>query len=123
MQQLSDSLVILDARETNEFSVSHLPGALHIGFTNFSIDAVARAIPNKDTPISVYCSLGIRSEEISEKLIKAGYTRVHNVYGGIFAWKNKGYPVLNQNGRETDSIHVFSNHWGQWLTNGIKTTK
>jgi hypothetical protein len=80
-------------------------------------------IKDKNTPIVVYCSLGIRSEQISERLNNMGYVNVKNLYGGIFEWKNKGYPVLDKNGKETDSIHIFSKHWGQWLINGIKTTE
>jgi len=116
-------VVLLDAREPNEFLVSHLPGAVHIGFSNFAPHEVAAVVPHKDTPIVVYCSLGIRSEEISEKLKKSGYTQVKNLYGGIFEWKNKGFRVVNRYGKATDSVHVFSKHWGQWLTNGIKITE
>ncbi len=120
MKQINGDVVILDAREENEYQVSHIEGAKFIGFNTFSSETVRAEIPEKETPIIVYCSLGIRSEEIGEKLKKAGFTNVQNLYGGIFEWSNNEYPVINQQEKETDSIHVFSKAWGKWLLKGEK---
>lgn len=120
MLQLNEDIVILDARETNEFETSHIATSQCVGFDQFSAEAVSKKIKDKNTPIVVYCSLGIRSEQVGEKLKKAGYTNVQNLYGGIFEWKNKEYPVLDLSEKETDSIHTFSKLWSKWLLNGIK---
>ena len=120
MNQLSEDLVILDSREMEEFEVSHIPSAKYVGYKTFSSQAVTSSIPDKDTPIVVYCSLGIRSETIGEKLKKAGYTNIHNLYGGIFEWKNKGYPVIDPEGKETENVHAFSKAWSKWLYKGVK---
>ncbi|MGJ8664853.1 MAG: rhodanese-like domain-containing protein [Patiriisocius sp.] len=120
MKQINGDVIILDAREENEYQVSHIEGAKFIGFNTFSSESVRAEIPEKETPIIVYCSLGIRSEEIGEKLKKAGFTNVQNLYGGIFEWSNNEYPVINQQEKETDSIHVFSKAWGKWLLKGEK---
>lgn len=117
--QMNENVVILDTRETPEYTVSTIKNANCVGYTNFSIDTISEKNISKDTPIVVYCSLGIRSEEIGEKLQKAGYTNVKNLYGGIFEWKNKGYPILNRKKAETDSVHAFSKAWSKWLQNGI----
>ncbi|MFB9105669.1 rhodanese-like domain-containing protein [Algibacter miyuki] len=77
-------------------------------------------MPNKDTQIVVYCSLGIRSESIADSLKQAGYTHVENLYGGIFEWKNNNFPVYNSEEKETDSIHTFNKAWSKWLKKGIK---
>lgn len=111
---------ILDARELNEYQVSHLKDAIHVGYDNFQLETIATQIPNKDQEIVVYCSLGIRSEVVANKLKKAGYTNVRNLYGGIFEWKNKNFNVVNATEKETDSIHVFSKSWSRWLKKGIK---
>ena len=118
MLQMKDSVLILDAREKEEFDVSHLKSAKYVGFSKFSEKNITNEVTDKDTPIVVYCSLGIRSEQISEKLKKAGFTHVENLYGGIFEWKNKNYPVVNNQGKNTDSIHGFSKNWSKWLHNG-----
>ena len=91
-----------------------------MGYNDFSSEEISDSIQNKNMPLIVYCSLGIRSEEIGEKLKKAGFTNVKNLYGGIFEWKNAGYPVINSEGKETDSIHTFSKAWSKWLLKGQK---
>lgn len=120
MVQKDDAVVILDAREREEFEVSHIKDAIFIGYSNFSAEGVSEMIKTKNTPIVVYCSLGIRSETISEKLKQAGFTEVRNLYGGIFEWKNYGYPVQDLQGRETEKVHAFSRHWSKWLKKGEK---
>ncbi|MDC7994239.1 rhodanese-like domain-containing protein [Altibacter sp. HG106] len=119
MFQQQGNRVVLDTRERNEYEVSHIQNATFVGFSDFSEAEIDSILPNKETPIVVYCSLGIRSEEIAEKLKKAGYTQVENLYGGIFEWKNKGYPVVNSENQPTDSIHGYSKSWSKWLHNGI----
>ena len=120
MHQLRGELAILDSREIEEYEVSHIPSARYVGYIRFSSKAISSSIPDKDTPIVVYCSVGIRSETISEKLKKAGYTNIHNLYGGIFEWKNKGYPVIDPDGKETENVHAYSRVWGKWLNSGVK---
>ncbi|WP_417199963.1 rhodanese-like domain-containing protein [Bizionia sp.] len=111
---------ILDAREPNEYQVSHLNNAIFVGYKDFKIETVLNEIPNKKDTIVVYCSLGIRSEAISKKLKDEGYISVYNLYGGIFEWKNNDFPVYNRNNIETDSVHAFSKMWGKWLMKGEK---
>ena len=118
--QLKDSVVIVDAREMKEFEVSHIASAKYVGYNRFSSEEISDNIQNKNTPIVVYCSLGIRSEDIGEKLKKQGFTNVKNLYGGIFEWKNNNFPVVNSEGKETENVHVYSRFWGNWLKNGKK---
>ena len=118
--QANDTVLILDSREEKEFAISHIDDARLVGFNDFSSEEISQEIQNKNTAVIVYCSLGIRSEEIGEKLKKAGFTNVKNLYGGIFEWKNAGYPVFNSEGKETDTIHAFSKVWSKWLLKGEK---
>ena len=107
--------VILDARELQEYEVSHLKNAVFVGYDKFDITKVSEDIKDKDQPIVVYCSLGIRSEHVAHQLQKAGFTNVLNLYGGIFEWKNNGFSVFDSAEKETDSVHPFSKVWGKWL--------
>ena len=120
--QNDPSIVLLDTREKKEFEVSHIKGALYAGYKNFNLQKVSKNIKSKDTQIIVYCSLGVRSEDIAEILQKAGYTNIKNLYGGIFNWKNKNLPLVNKQQKQTDSVHVYSKQWEKWLTKGIKVT-
>lgn len=112
-------LVLLDTREAEEYAVSHLRGAVHVGYKEFDKNAVAD-LP-KDAEIVVYCSVGKRSEEIGERLKKTGFTNVQNLWGGIFDWTNCGYPVVNSEGDEVCRVHPYSPIWGLWINKCEKT--
>ncbi len=118
--KLQTESVVLDAREKEEYEVSHIKNAIHIGYDYFKMKTFKKLGIPKDSCIVVYCSLGIRSEDISEKLKKAGYTNVYNLYGGIFEWKNNNYPVVDTIGKTTEKVHAFSKEWGKWLLKGEK---
>lgn len=106
----------LDTREKNEYNVSHIKGAKCVGYDDFKMSSVDD-IP-KDATIIVYCSIGARSQKIGEKLEKAGYKNVQNLYGGFFQWSNSGYPKYNAEEKVTEKIHGYSKHWGKWITKG-----
>lgn len=112
-----DSVVFLDSREYEEYTVSHIPSAVHVGYDDFDINEIKY---HKNQPIVVYCSVGYRSEKIAERLIKAGYTDVRNMYGSLFEWANCGLPVINAQGMPTDTIHTYNRRWSKWLTHPDK---
>jgi len=120
LQNESEDIILLDSREEKEFKTSHLKNAICVGYDIFNLDSVQPKLSNKNSKIVVYCSLGIRSEDVAEKLKKAGYCNVYNLYGGIFEWKNNGLEVLNSQEKPTDSIHTFSKAWSKWLKKGVK---
>ena len=112
------TLILLDAREQKEFDVSRIKNARFVGYDDFNMKMTEGIA--KNTGIIVYCSIGYRSEKIGEKLIKAGYSNVLNLYGGIFGWVNKGFPVYDHLGNKTERVHVYSKKWGVWLLKGEK---
>lgn len=60
------------------------------GWLEFSI---AEAVPDKATPIFVYCGTNRRSPLALQTLNRLGYTNVKNYSDGFPAWKNAGLPV------------------------------
>jgi len=118
--QSKENFVLLDAREIKEFNVSHIENAINVGFDKFDSKKVTTILKDKNTTIVVYCSIGVRSEKIGEKLIKLGYRNVFNLYGGIFEWKNYGGKVVTNRNIETDKIHTFNKEWSVYLKKGTK---
>lgn len=116
----ASNVILLDTRKKEEYDVSHLENAIWVGYKEFEIDSILAQIPDTQNEIVVYCSIGVRSEDIGEKLIKAGYANVTNLYGGIFEWKNKGNHVYDTIGNETERVHAFNRHWGKLLLSGEK---
>lgn len=109
--------VLLDTREIKEYQVSHIPGAIWVGFSDFDIKRLAGI--SKDQVVVVYCSIGVRSETIGKKLKTLGFEKVFNLYGGIFHWVNEGNSV-EANGRPTTKVHAYNRVWGVWLNQGEK---
>ena len=105
--------VILDTREKAEYEISHIEGAIWVGYDDFKINRI-KEIP-KDAKVLTYCSVGYRSERIGEKLQKAGYQDVSNLYGSIFSWTNAGYPLVNGKEEPTNQVHGFNQRWGKWV--------
>ena len=120
LQTQAASFYILDAREPKEYKVSHLKNAVFVGYNSFDKKKLSKILTDKNKPIAVYCSLGIRSHKIAKKIKEQGYQNVFNVYGGIFEWKNNGYTVVDLNNKETNKIHAYSRLWGVYLTRGEK---
>ncbi len=104
---------ILDTRTAAEYNVSHIKGADFIEYDKFNINEFNQA--DKEKPIVIYCSVGYRSERIGEALLEKGYKNIYNLYGGIFQWKNEGFPVYDSEGEVTDKVHAYNWLWGKWL--------
>ena len=112
--------LLLDVRTPAEFRVSHLAGAR---FVNADSVATAQfAGLDRTQPVVVYCSVGLRSERLGERLHALGFRQVRNLYGGLFEWVNEGHPVVNAAGTTTD-VHPYSTFWGTWLRRGRKVYK
>lgn len=111
-------IYLLDTREEEEFNVSHIKNARHVGYFWFDMRKVYD-IP-KNSKIILYCSVGYRSEKIAHKLFDAGYKNVFNLYGGLFEWVNQGNPIYTKNGVQTSEIHTYDKEWARWVNRGTK---
>ena len=100
--------LLLDARTTQEYSVSHLAAAQPVS----TADAQT-ALPELDsaTLIVTYCSVGYRSARLAQQLQSIGYTNVFNLEGSIFQWANEGRPVY-QGEQIVKQVHPYNQVWG-----------
>lgn len=112
IQKKGKKIVFLDARELDEYEVSHVKGAVHVGYDDFKEASVKKM--DKNAVYVVYCSVGYRSGKIGKKMQKMGFKHVFNLYGGIFNWANNDRP-LEKNGGNTDKAHPYNKKWGKWL--------
>lgn len=109
-----EDFLIFDTREKDEFNVSHLPNAIHIGYENFDLESFKNQY-SKNSKIILYCSLGVRSERIGIQLQKAGFQSVNNLYGGIFQWADFGFQLFNSSKEVTKKVHAYSLKWKKYL--------
>lgn len=105
--------LILDARTPAEFACSHLPGAVRIGAEGGRAGLGPLAGVDRETPIVVCCSVGVRSAARAEALRRAGFTQAANLTGGLFRWVREGRTLI-RNGVPTRRVHPYGRGWG-WL--------
>jgi rhodanese-related sulfurtransferase len=84
-------LFLLDVRTPGEYQQARLDGARLIPIDQF-VKRLAE-VP-KDRPVLVYCAVGSRSAQVVNYLARQGYPEIYNLSGGIYAWAQKGLPVL-----------------------------
>ncbi|MGH3002777.1 MAG: ThiF family adenylyltransferase, partial [Gaiellaceae bacterium] len=82
----------IDVRETEEWQEGHIPGATHVPRGNLE-SRIEAAVPDKRTPLVVYCAAGNRSAFAAKTLTALGYDTVHSLVGGFTDWKRNGREV------------------------------
>ena len=101
--------VVIDVRERNEFEEGHVPGAVHLskGFIETQIEDL---VPNRETPITLYCAGGVRSLLAARSIRELGYTNVESLGGGFGAWKQAGYDFVVPKALTAQQKQRYSRH-------------
>ncbi len=88
--QQAGEAVILDVREASEYEFENIPGSvlLPLSFLDPS-----RAPAIFDRTVVVVCAMGKRGATAQKQLSEFGLRRIHNLRGGILAWKQAGLDV------------------------------
>lgn len=112
-----ENLLLFDVREPEEYAVSHLQDARPAPSKDEALKALQEV--SSDQRIVLYCSVGYRSSELAQFLMKKGYTAVYNLEGSIFAWANEGRPVYRGNER-VKVVHPYDRIWGRLLKKSLR---
>lgn len=82
---------VLDVRGRDEYLAGHIPGAqnIHAGRVLAHLDRLP-----KDRPLIVHCVGGDRSSTAISALLAHGFRNALNLTGGIKAWREAGFPVV-----------------------------
>ena len=87
---LPSGCCLLDVREPVEHAEEHIEGSQLIPLGQ--IEHRASEI-DRSRPLVITCRSGKRGGEAVKKLQALGFTNLHNLEGGILAWKAAGLPV------------------------------
>lgn len=90
---MNDDVVLLDVRSDDEWDGGYIDGAIHVNYHEDDFDARLAELP-KDKEYVVYCHAGGRSAKTVTKMKEAGFEMVHNLSGGISAWKSEGNDIV-----------------------------
>ena len=85
-----EDIYILDVREPHEYQICNIGGHL------IPLGDLPKRVSELDSSreIVVHCKMGGRSAKAVEFLKQAGFSRVHNLAGGIVAWSDKVDPSI-----------------------------
>lgn len=112
--------VIFDVREDDEYAVSHLSRAIRVD-PDIAAGEFMRKYANQiaGKTVIVYCSVGVRSSALAERITPAlktsGKSNVYNLTGGIFQWHNEKRP-LTRGTQSTRYVHPYNRSWGRLIT-------
>ena len=85
-------LVIVDVRTIAEYEEGHIEGSQNICVGCDPMNILNYLNPEDE--ILLYCQSGIRSAIALRILFENGYSTVYNMQGGISAWIDAGFPVV-----------------------------
>lgn len=111
----SDKAFLVDVREPGEYEVSHLRNAKNLT----GADEIISAFNKSEKSILVlYCSVGLRSSKMADKVQPEIVQPVYNLEGSIFEWANAGLPVYKGD-KQVDKVHPYNAYWGKLLNTAI----
>jgi adenylyltransferase/sulfurtransferase len=101
--------LLIDVREQEEWDQGYIPGAIHIskGFIEMRIEDT---VPDRSTPVTLYCAAGVRSLLAAQILGEMGYTDVASMSGGFGAWKQAGHEFVLPRALTSDQKLRYSRH-------------
>lgn len=79
-QTVQTKAVWIDVRSEQEFEEGHLNNAVNIPLDQIA-ERIQTSVPDKNTPVNLYCRSGRRAEAALQLLKQAGYTNVRNQGG------------------------------------------
>ena len=100
-EAMEHQAVIVDVRDMNltGFRQFDIPEVLFVPLS--VIIQNPESVP-RDKPIILADSTGLRSHDAMDILIKAGYTNIANLAGGLVEWERDGMPVLKNKSEQLD---------------------
>jgi thiosulfate sulfurtransferase len=81
-----DNITIVDIRDENSFSQSHIPKAIHL--SNNNIDGFIEDSQREDN-ILIYCYKGISSQSAAQHFCNLGYKNIYSLEGGYAEYSKK----------------------------------
>jgi rhodanese-related sulfurtransferase len=87
---MANGAMLLDVREVDEYSQSHIAGSLLVPLSDLSTRL--KELP-QDRMIIVVCRTGVRAAQGRDFLLASGFSKVTSLSGGIQAWVADGYPM------------------------------
>ena len=92
----SGSVCMVDVLLPEDFACRHIAGAASsCVYEMIFLDRITELVPDKDKAIVVYDDSGttLAARTAQEKMVRAGYSNVRTLAGGLKAWQEAGFEV------------------------------
>ena len=85
--------LVIDIRAEKDFKVSHILDSVYFATDKANNNDFASLEKHKDKPIIVVCTAGLTASKVANQLLKAGFSQVNLLKGGMNAWSAAGLPT------------------------------
>lgn len=84
--------LVIDLSAVADFEKGHITGSKHVALSQFDPEGrdLAKA---KDLQVVTVCKNGVDSGKAASRLVKAGFSNVATLVGGIDAWRRADLPL------------------------------
>ncbi|MDE1894517.1 MAG: rhodanese-like domain-containing protein [Pseudomonadota bacterium] len=88
--------LLIDISPRDSFDKAHVPGSRHVAMSQFDPENknLAKA---KELPVVLICRSGQTASKAAQRLVKAGFSHVYVLAGGMSAWQEAQLPVAKGN--------------------------
>lgn len=92
-----EKLLLLDVRSAADFAgeKGHIAGARNIPLEELTARQ-GELESRREQPVLLVCTTDRRSSKAAAQLAAAGFAKVQVVQGGMSAWRERGWPVVNE---------------------------
>ena len=87
-----ENALVVDVSPLNDFDKGHIVGSKHVAMSQFDPENKQLA-KVRELPVAVVCRSGMQSGQAAKRLVKAGFTKVYTLDGGIAAWQQAEMPL------------------------------
>jgi molybdopterin/thiamine biosynthesis adenylyltransferase len=109
-EEIADGAALVDTREPHEYEEAHLQGGILVPPAELA-GRIAEVVPDRSQRVVLYCRSGDRSARAADLMeSELGYDDVASMAGGILAWQEAGYPVVQPQGMTRDQRMRYSRH-------------
>lgn len=85
--------MLVDIRPAAEFNKGHILGAKLLKTEQVTKADFSTLEKNKDKPIIIVCAMGMSAKRTAAQMLKAGFSQVSVLKGGMNAWQGASLPV------------------------------
>jgi len=87
-----EGAVVVDLRPSEEFSTGHITGSINISAEKLE-QQLNSMKHSKEAPLILVCKTGNNSKTVGGSLLRAGYSNVNLISGGMTTWQGSGLPL------------------------------